>query len=454
MPHSDPQFGSSSPYSPPSSYHGTMQEQDLSDNESMAMSVDSSPSYSPPSSSRSLKRASLDIELTIRKRRRTSTNDFDLKCSDMQSPGTSPTAQLQGLSQDSYDHQMINPARLALIQKGADSGPTPAPVSADPRSPVSKRAQKLAQGTSATVIQGQMNRLQNMLDKIRVMDADHMNAPQTWAALQKRIKKLGEGLMHPHKDVGRQSLEEARGLKSQAEAYVHHNRVHFERLPGSLEQDESSDEDSDGVTPLAWKSRPLKSGAILATPDDDQPFKRRKLSSTESHSEYDGFRQISYGSTTSSAASTFTSFASSGSIATETEIEDFLSDLSDDIQASTLKNLCPDNMRGTFCHKPDECHTQGRFFACPEYAVLKKCPHEKENSLTHIGYKHTINGCTAHHKADCKRTHKDGRPCRVKVVYFHVRASCMTLRGGKKCQMTPCQWGHDFESIRRAVMKI
>jgi len=53
---------SSSPYTPSCSYYDIKQEQDLSDNESMAMSVESSPPYSPGSpSANSTKRSFLDV---------------------------------------------------------------------------------------------------------------------------------------------------------------------------------------------------------------------------------------------------------------------------------------------------------------------------------------------------------------------------------------------------------
>lgn len=254
--------------------------------------------------------------------------------------------------------------------------------------------------------------------------------------------------MNPHEDINQCFLEEAHELESQAETFIEHNEASFGTSESAPNDVGSSDTNTDGGDSMTWKSRPLISSA---TSDDDQLFKRRNLFSVGSCSADQGSRHVSYAST--GPTSIFTCRTASALIAPESEIEDFLSDLSDSIQASTLQNLCPDNMRGTFCHEPNECHSQGRFFACPEYAILKKCPHEKSDSLTHFGYKHTINGCTAHHKTDCKRKHHEGRSCRIEVVYFHVRASCITLRGGKKCQMKPCRWGHDFDAIRRTVMK-
>lgn len=349
------------------------------------------------------------------------------------------------------DQPAIHPSRLQQIGHSTITSPAPAAPLVEVMLPLSKRAEKRARGTPLGTIQGQMRRLESMLDKIGTPDRNHVNAPQTGSALQKRLKKLGEGLMNPHKDINQRALDEARGLKSQAEAYIQHNRAYFDRASTISDENNSTDGDSDGGAPLGWKSCPLNNSAILATPDDDQLHKRRKLSSTSSCSETEvAFRQVSSASTSSTSTSTTTSLAS---IASETEIEDFLSDLSDSIQASTLRNLCPDNMRGTFCHTPDACHLQSRFFACPEYAILKGCPQGRADTFTHFGYKHTINGCAAHHRTDCKRAHRDGRPCRVEVVYFHVRASCITLRGGKNCQMKPCQWGHDFEEIRRVAMK-
>jgi len=329
--------------------------------------------------------------------------------------------------------------------------PAPEASSLEGMLPSSKRGEESVRDPPLGTIQGQMRRLESMLDEIGTLDRNHVNAPQTWSALQKCVKQLGESLMNPHKDINRCALEEARGLKSGAEAYIQHNSAYFDRIPTVSDDKDDSDGDSDGGAPLGWKSRQLNSSAILATPDDDQPHKRRKLSSASPRSESGAtLRQLSHASTASSSTSTTTSLVS---IASETEIEDFLSNLSDSIQASTLRNLCPDNMRGTFCHTPEVCHLHGRFFACPEYAILKGCPQGRADTLTHFGYKHTVTGCAAHHKTDCKRAHRDGRPCRVEVVYFHVRASCITLRGGKKCQMRPCQWGHDFEETRKVVMK-
>ena len=274
-------------------------------------------------------------------------------------------------------------------------------------------------------------------------------APHTWAALQKRLKILDQSLVSPHKYVCQEIVQEGRELKSQAEALLQCHRTGYERAQAASDDGSSSnsDSDSDGNQNVAWKCRPLNSSAMLATPDESQSPKRQQLPLTDSASEAD--YNSCYASYTS-PTSTSTTFSTS--IATQTEIEAFLSSLSDTIHASTLQNLCPDNMRGTFCHSPSTCSLQGRFFACPEYAILKKCPHESSNCFTHFGHKHTVNGCTAHHKTECQRTHEDGRPCRIQVVYFHVRASCITLRGGKNCQMKPCQWGHDFEAIRRAVM--
>lgn len=358
---------------------------------------------------------------------------------------------LSGSHCTTEDRTAIHPTRLQQIGHPRMQSPPSAARTMKETLPLSKRAQKRAKGTPLGTIQGQMRRLESMLEKIGTLDIDHVNAPQTWSALQKRVKKLEGGLMNPHRDVSHRVLQEARGLKAQAEAYIQHNRAYFDRMSVVLNENESSDEDLDGGTLLNWKSRPLNNSAVLATPDDDQPHKRWKISSASSCSEKEAaFGQVGYASTASKSTSTTASFTS---IASETEIEDFLADLSDSIEASTLRNLCPDNMRGTFCHTPDVCYSSGRFFACPEYAILKGCSQGRADTFTHFGYKHTVTGCSAHHRADCKRAHGDGRPCRVEVVYFHVRASCITLRGGKNCQMRPCQWGHDFEEIRRVVMK-
>ena len=357
------------------------------------------------------------------------------------------------------EHHAIHPSRLQQIGHPAVADPIEIFSLANPALLPGKRAQKARDGpNNSLIIEASMRKLEAMLEKVSSLDK---NDKCTWAAfssLRLPWQKLGDRLMYPDKDVKWSLLRVAHGLKSRVEAYIQHNIKRFGESSYDHNEPASGDERGrDSHASTSWESRLLSSSAVLATPLDEQPQKRRKLFSADSRSEYDlGFRQVSNTSATSnvtSASVSTSTFSSSTSIASNTEIEDFLSDLSASIQASTLQNLCPDNMRGTFCHTPDTCHDHGYFFACPEYAILKECSHDKSGSYTHFGHKHTVPGCAAHHKTDCRIYHRDGRPCRVEVVYFHVRASCMTLRGGKSCQMRPCQWGHDFEDIRRAVMR-
>lgn len=145
-------------------------------------------------------------------------------------------------------------------------------------------------------------------------------------------------------------------------------------------------------------------------------------------------------------------YPQSVSIVSDGYVEDFLDNLSSQIHKSVLENLCPDNMRGSFCRTPDVCFSQGCFFACPNYATLKHCKHEEHSTFAHPGYKHTFKGCQVNEKVKCKKIHTDGNPCRVKVIHFHVRAACITLRGGTYCQKEPCEWGHDHMDIRKRVM--
>lgn len=133
-------------------------------------------------------------------------------------------------------------------------------------------------------------------------------------------------------------------------------------------------------------------------------------------------------------------------------VEEFLDSVSNHVYKTVLENLCPDNMRGSFCRCPDICIGRGRFFACPNYATLRPCRHGKSATFAHFGYKHTLKGCQVNDKIDCWKRHLDGRSCRVKVLHFHVRAACITLRGGVYCQKELCEWGHDYKEIRRKVM--
>lgn len=142
----------------------------------------------------------------------------------------------------------------------------------------------------------------------------------------------------------------------------------------------------------------------------------------------------------------------SASIVSDEYVEDFLTNLSDQIYKSVLENLCPDNMRGSFCRTPDLCFNQDRFFACPNFATLRYCKYDEAPSFAHPGYKHTLKGCQVNDRIDCRKKHPDGQPCRVEVLHFHVRAACVTLRGGTYCQKEPCEWGHDYRDIRRRVM--
>ena len=208
----------------------------------------------------------------------------------------------------------------------------------------------------------------------------------------------------------------------------------------------STDQCDNDVNDVGWQARTLSNGAILSYPEDEQPAKKSRISSSASSS-----RQVS--STFSTSASSTNSSVTSCSPVSKEYVDKFLDDCANDLYISVLQNLCPDNMRGSYCKDPQSCLSTNRHFACPDYAVLAKCRHDKPGRLTHSGTKHTVKGCTAKDKVDCKRNHPDGRPCRVEVVYFHIRASCITLRGGRYCQTTPCQWGHDEVEIRRAVME-
>lgn len=133
-------------------------------------------------------------------------------------------------------------------------------------------------------------------------------------------------------------------------------------------------------------------------------------------------------------------------------VEEFLDNISNHIYKTVLENLCPDNMRGSFCRTPDKCIQRGYFFACPNYATLRHCKHGGSTTFAHLGHKHTLKGCQVNDKIDCQKRHLDGHLCKVEVLHFHVRAACITLRGGVYCQKEPCEWGHDYKEVRRKVM--
>lgn len=122
-------------------------------------------------------------------------------------------------------------------------------------------------------------------------------------------------------------------------------------------------------------------------------------------------------------------------------------------EIEVLQNLCPDNMRGSICLTPDACSRMGFYFACPDYAFCRPCYHTVDHRLAHRGYRHTIIGCQVDNNVDCKKRHDDGRPCRVPTIYYHVRASCESLRTGKQCEAgKACRWGHDYVEVRKSVM--
>lgn len=173
----------------------------------------------------------------------------------------------------------------------------------------------------------------------------------------------------------------------------------------------------------------------------ERPRKKRCLSASKDHTA---------SSTLSDEGASITSSVSSADHSEE--VTSFLYRLEEEIYKSILTSLCPDNMRGSFCKTPLAC-SQNCFFACPEYAIHQKCTYEKDQVFSHAGYKHTVQGCTVHHRNECKARHPNGDKCRTKVIFFHVRASCMSLRGdGYICRTVPCLFGHDNPAIRRAVM--
>lgn len=195
--------------------------------------------------------------------------------------------------------------------------------------------------------------------------------------------------------------------------------------------------------------RLYKTSKRRAPSPSDGLQKRRRLSSTRSDS--DGETDIdSSGSTRPSADSQ--SPASSCTLGEE--IETFLEDLSEQIYINALSHMCPENLRGSFCRNPQACLENNRFFACPNYATLKVCQHGENGTFTHFGHKHTVPGCQASDQAECNKSHAEGQACRIKVVYYHIRASCVTLRGGTYCQKAPCLWGHDYQLIRKRVMSM
>lgn len=191
---------------------------------------------------------------------------------------------------------------------------------------------------------------------------------------------------------------------------------------------------------------PTKHSRSTRSPTPVSRKRPRLLSNSSEDDDEIQFHELSHTPASSDICS-FPSFLNS-----EEDIEYFLNDLSEQIYRGVLENLCPDNMRGSFCRTPDTCLSEGFFFACPSFATLRRCKTGSPGALTHSGYKHTVRGCQVNDKVECGKTHPDGRLCRVRVVYFHVRAACITLRGGNYCQQQPCGWGHDYKDIRRQVM--
>lgn len=204
-----------------------------------------------------------------------------------------------------------------------------------------------------------------------------------------------------------------------------------------------------------WTFKTLRSGAILATPPDVPPEDHTKCEDELSEI---GSKQIELRRSPANLVSRPSITVKLPPIPyaphpmSQKEVDDFLDDLGKEFYINILQKLCPDNMRGTYCRTPEECISNDLFFACPEYAIRKHCKHTSTGRFSHFGFKHTLNGCMVKDNLECLRYDRQLGPCRVEVVYFHVRASCITLRGGKRCQAYPCHFGHDYPEIRRAVM--
>lgn len=281
--------------------------------------------------------------------------------------------------------------------------------------------------------------LQKLLRKFEGSHENHGDLEfDIWKQLTLSLKELETRSGRPKRNVKTKYLNDVDRFKARVATRI---QDHSETFRNYITAD---DTDSEMIAiPTTWSSQHLPPGAIIHTVDE-QPRKKRRLSfsdsSTLSRSPPDVCAETA-------------SLACSISSAASEETENFLDQLDEEIYTSILGSLCPDNMRGSFCKAPMTCIDKGRFFACPEFAIHQKCPHEKDGVFSHSGFKHTVQGCTAHHRNDCKMKNPDGQTCRVKVIFFHVRASCMSVRGDRfVCRTMPCLFGHDNPDIRRVVM--
>ena len=102
-------------------------------------------------------------------------------------------------------------------------------------------------------------------------------------------------------------------------------------------------------------------------------------------------------SCSSTISASTTSALGTSPTASSREALSFLDDLAEQVYKSILGNLCPDNMRGSYCRTPDLCISNHAFFACPEYAIGKKCKELKCEFFSHFGYKHTIKAVSYTH---------------------------------------------------------
>lgn len=206
-----------------------------------------------------------------------------------------------------------------------------------------------------------------------------------------------------------------------------------------------------------WEVHKLKSGAILATPTKELIMDHAKMTTKVCKDSavvqsFDDRYKITVSLPAYDIKLARQPVLSTPPHFLQKEVDDFLGSLGIELYKHILQNLCPDNMRGSYCRTPEDCITRDRFFACPDYAVRKRCKHDSVDRFSHFGHKHTLNGCMAKDSQECRKWSRQLGPCRAEVVYFHIRASCVTLRGGSHCQANPCQFGHDYPEIRKAVM--
>lgn len=256
-------------------------------------------------------------------------------------------------------HHAIHPASLQMMEE-----PLAKPV---PITRTSKEAGNGAKRTSRITIHSQVRRLHEMMGRIEAVDEYDEAEAQAWSSLQKRPRNMPDELQRSHKESPPRFLQETQSVKLGAEARIERHRTHFKSTSGT-QLAGGGDEDNDVSTLMSTSSRMLDSNAVPYEPWEDYPRKRCRLSSTDSRGDADQHTggQMSYVRTTSAStyASTRNTSARARSDASK-EINDFLSDLSERIYESVITNLCPDNMRGSFCRNPDHCLSSKRFFACP-----------------------------------------------------------------------------------------